>query len=314
MDGKNSAGRRISLLNEDCAAPANHLPSLEPGLRSRTSSYTSSPCLSPQTPQLLRSDSTDSTAMSPPSPGTPNYDFDSQSPHSQMAPYYGGFTQEPTGYKQEPMMYSPPMMAPGFPHPQQTHIQNPYMRAPGPERQPMPPAQPRTKKNQYLCPLAAQFGCKDYFTTSGHAARHAKKHTGKKDAICPDCKKAFTRKDNMEQHRRTHATGGRQGRNAAKADDDGRVKKSKAASRPKPSPIQAHSHVASLVDPNLPISPSSSFSSAAPSVQAIGSGYMSPQYSNGMTFPPPEPFMISPTSPPTLSLDALALAASQRRE
>ncbi|KAF2460825.1 hypothetical protein BDY21DRAFT_261597, partial [Lineolata rhizophorae] len=56
----------------------------------------------------------------------------------------------------------------------------------------------------YPCPLAKQFGCSDFFTTSGHAARHAKKHTGKKDAFCPECGKAFTRKDNMEQHRRTH--------------------------------------------------------------------------------------------------------------
>src|SRR5205814_790453 len=59
------------------------------------------------------------------------------------------------------------------------------------------------KKNQYPCPLAKEFACSDYFTTSGHAARHAKKHTGKKDAFCPECNKAFTRKDNMEHHRRT---------------------------------------------------------------------------------------------------------------
>ncbi|KAF1814330.1 hypothetical protein P152DRAFT_393441, partial [Eremomyces bilateralis CBS 781.70] len=62
----------------------------------------------------------------------------------------------------------------------------------------------KSKKNTYPCPLAKQFNCNDYFTTSGHAARHSKKHTGKKDAVCPQCHKAFTRKDNMEQHRRTH--------------------------------------------------------------------------------------------------------------
>lgn len=64
-----------------------------------------------------------------------------------------------------------------------------------------------TKKNSYPCPLAKQYQCPEHFTTSGHAARHAKKHTGKKDAICPECQKAFTRKDNMEQHRRTHQAG-----------------------------------------------------------------------------------------------------------
>merc|ERR1711939_1277911 len=80
------------------------------------------------------------------------------------------------------------------------------------------------KKNQYPCPMAKQVGCTDFFTTSGHAARHAKKHTGKKDAICPDCNKAFTRKDNMEQRRRTHQNG-RTGRSS----DDNKVKKAKAA-------------------------------------------------------------------------------------
>ncbi|SMY19414.1 unnamed protein product [Zymoseptoria tritici ST99CH_1A5] len=78
------------------------------------------------------------------------------------------------------------------------------------------------KKNQYPCPMAKQVGCTDFFTTSGHAARHAKKHTGKKDAFCPECNKAFTRKDNMEQHRRTHQNG----RGASRAsNDDSKVKK-----------------------------------------------------------------------------------------
>ena len=75
--------------------------------------------------------------------------------------------------------------------------------------------------------MAKQFGCTDFFTTSGHAARHAKKHTGKKDAFCPECNKAFTRKDNMEQHRRTHQNGRGNPRTAnASASDDGKVKKS----------------------------------------------------------------------------------------
>ena len=78
------------------------------------------------------------------------------------------------------------------------------------------------KKNQYPCPMAKQVGCSDFFTTSGHAARHAKKHTGKKDAFCPECNKAFTRKDNMEQHRRTHQNG----RGASRtSNDDSKVKK-----------------------------------------------------------------------------------------
>ena len=71
--------------------------------------------------------------------------------------------------------------------------------------------------------MAKQVGCTDYFTTSGHAARHAKKHTGKKDAYCPECNKAFTRKDNMEQHRRTHQNG--RGASRSNNGDEAKVKK-----------------------------------------------------------------------------------------
>ena len=63
-------------------------------------------------------------------------------------------------------------------------------------------AKPARKK--YPCPHAARFHCPDTFTTSGHAARHGKKHTGEKNILCPTCHKAFTRKDNMKQHERTH--------------------------------------------------------------------------------------------------------------
>ncbi|KAL9608764.1 MAG: hypothetical protein Q9167_006418 [Letrouitia subvulpina] len=59
-------------------------------------------------------------------------------------------------------------------------------------------------KKKFPCPHAARFACTDTFTTSGHAARHGKKHTGEKSVICPTCNKAFTRKDNMKQHERTH--------------------------------------------------------------------------------------------------------------
>ena len=66
------------------------------------------------------------------------------------------------------------------------------------------PTRPAVRKNTYPCPLAEAFSCSDRFTTSGHAARHARTHTGKKDAFCPECNRAFIRRDNMEQHRRTH--------------------------------------------------------------------------------------------------------------
>lgn len=62
------------------------------------------------------------------------------------------------------------------------------------------------RKNKYPCPYATSHGCSATFTTSGHAARHGKKHTGEKSVHCPVCNKAFTRKDNMKQHIRTHRT------------------------------------------------------------------------------------------------------------
>ncbi|KAL5341818.1 hypothetical protein BJX70DRAFT_395547 [Aspergillus crustosus] len=62
------------------------------------------------------------------------------------------------------------------------------------------------RKNKYPCPYAASHACTATFTTSGHAARHGKKHTGEKSVHCPICNKAFTRKDNMKQHIRTHRT------------------------------------------------------------------------------------------------------------
>ncbi|KAH6612989.1 hypothetical protein C7974DRAFT_281163, partial [Boeremia exigua] len=69
------------------------------------------------------------------------------------------------------------------------------------------PADERSNETSYPCPVAKQFRCIGYFSAPGHANRHAKRHTGTKDAYCPECNKVFTRKDNIEQHRRTHWRG-----------------------------------------------------------------------------------------------------------
>lgn len=68
--------------------------------------------------------------------------------------------------------------------------------------------QPRNVMDRHPCPLAKQAACTSHFSTSGHATRHARKHTGKKDWVCPCCTRAFTRKDNMGQHHRTHRVPG----------------------------------------------------------------------------------------------------------
>lgn len=80
------------------------------------------------------------------------------------------------------------------------------------------------KKNKYPCPYAQAHSCSATFTTSGHAARHGKKHTGEKGVHCPVCNKAFTRKDNMKQHERTH-----KGSNSGSNSDNSAVRRSKAS-------------------------------------------------------------------------------------
>lgn len=135
-------------------------------------------------------------------PGTPH-----SATHSDL-----GFPSAPLGaYATAPMTpQSATPLAPGYmAQPPLMPLAQQPLPQPGqhPMLYPQPPvgtATKSTKKNSYPCPVAKQFNCNEFFTTSGHAARHAKKHTGKKDAICPECGKAFTRKDNMEQHRRTH--------------------------------------------------------------------------------------------------------------
>lgn len=86
------------------------------------------------------------------------------------------------------------------------------------------------RKNKYPCPYAASHGCSATFTTSGHAARHGKKHTGEKSVHCPICNKAFTRKDNMKQHIRTHRTHSDDMRSTSEPETDGRWAMSRAES------------------------------------------------------------------------------------
>ena len=261
MDGRNSSGRRISLLNDssDVAAAYHSKVQLPPLIaHSRASSCASTPSLSPQTPHLARSGSSESSRGSQtPSPLTPFFgNFDNIAahlPNSQVPQHYYilhhsyGKMDEPDGSMYPPIpdatggmpsAYPMPPQIPQIPQqmpqiPMQPQQQQ-YRSSTSPSSEPSrvsnvsgtSTAKVQPKKNQYPCPMAKQVGCTDFFTTSGHAARHAKKHTGKKDAFCPECNKAFTRKDNMEQHRRTHQNG-----RIARSSDDKVKKPTKPATK-----------------------------------------------------------------------------------
>ncbi|KAF2131354.1 hypothetical protein P153DRAFT_364948 [Dothidotthia symphoricarpi CBS 119687] len=312
MDGQDASGRRVSLLNDNPQAPPLiRLPSISPSLRSRTSSYTSSRVGSPPTPYLVRSNSSDSVeSMQTPSPITPDFNFDSHGLESPVFAQAGFFSQQkdfasaypPVPQPSGPLPYHPTgaSQAAVYFQPQQQTIE-PRVAPPSAS------SNARPKKNSYPCPLAQQYNCSDYFTTSGHAARHAKKHTGKKDAFCPECNKAFTRKDNMEQHRRTHQSG----RNATKGSDNGVKKPKHQAKRPRPSPIQSSIPSMSslaLVDPSLPVSPVEQ-SFIAPAVQPMDT-YM--EFTQRSPYPDPTAFSMNGYNIGSFNngLDALAIAAS----
>lgn len=250
--------------------------------------------------------------MQTPSPATPDFPFDQTLGSSMM------FSQHFYSGQKESSSVHPPIPQSASPAPYSTlpvNSQVPYFPSNGNVSTDLPSAngQQKSKRNQYPCPLAKHYSCPDYFTTSGHAARHAKKHTGKKDAICPDCNKAFTRKDNMEQHRRTHMNG----RNANKNGDAKKTTKSQIAKRQKPTPLQASRFDTEDLHEYQPMgfSPVSSLGDMAPAVQPVD-GYTheysqrSP-YQNPTAYPAQAMQANQFASPASVQgLDALAMAAS----
>lgn len=220
------------------------------------SSCSPTPSLSPQTPQLVRSESSDSRTLDTPSPLTPHFSsFDHLASHHPQQPTFYCVKPQYKMDDAQATIYPPiPEARAAMPYPMPSAQQQPsaqphpvYRTSTSPQSEPSRVStvssvgsKPAPKKNQYPCPMAKQYNCSDFFTTSGHAARHAKKHTGKKDAFCPECNKAFTRKDNMEQHRRTHQNV----RGPAKVNTDNRVKKpakqpARKSDRPVTAPLEA---------------------------------------------------------------------------
>lgn len=326
LSGKNSTGRKVSLLNDGPPPTPQlvRLPSITPSLPSSShpSSYTTSPLASPLTPRLVRSDSSESTAMATPSPITPDFAFTlpTHTLHSPVFSHNVFFSQPkpldadypPLAHPADPLAYHPIHPAAAAQLPDHPHtLDDP----PATTTTAAAAAAQRPKKNSYPCPMAKQYACNDYFTTSGHAARHAKKHTGKKDAYCPECNKAFTRKDNMEQHRRTH-----QGLRATKTGErDGKKARPAApAKRPKISPLQQHRAPTPLpsaaVDPSLPLSPTSHLI-MAPAAVHPSDAYL--DFSHRSHYPDPTAYSMTHTYPAASysgGLDALAAAASASGE
>lgn len=114
------------------------------------------------------------------------------------------------------------------------------------------PTSSKPAKKKYPCPHAVRYSCPDTFTTSGHAARHGKKHTGEKNIHCPTCHKAFTRKDNMKQHERTHKSSTARIENpppTTPATSNGKPPSASSRQRrPVPRSTGSHSSVASMAD------------------------------------------------------------------
>lgn len=195
-------------------------------------------------PPLLRYDSLSSTESpssmdSTPSPTTPAYNYNDASlvpfdsllrpdatlnylpsptgitPFVEQGMMIGVLPQEPLGHK-HPQPLAPAVYPPMPAAVEMNQIPTPALSADASvsssssASQPVRPVTANNnavsagKKNKYPCPYAQSHHCSATFTTSGHAARHGKKHTGEKGVHCPVCDKAFTRKDNMKQHERTH--------------------------------------------------------------------------------------------------------------
>jgi hypothetical protein len=349
MDGKNSHGRRISLLNEresewpvsnSVGRTSHSLPfhsrassfasrSTSRNLSHSSTSNTSSNSNSgPPTPQLVRSGSSDSAEMQrTPSPLTPDLNFgieglavsqkyaDPATAFASSSPYNTAPAQHIQQYAPISAQPQPLPVAPYHARPSIGQKRSLYT-APQLPIEDTESSEPSTtslrgssrnagpsRKNHYPCPLARQYSCQDYFTTSGHAARHAKKHTGRKDALCPECNKAFTRKDNMEQHRRTHQTGRKASRDSVETNSSSKRAKSVTKSA-KPLAIQASPQVESAA----PLSPARSYSSYADSSIGLApQPYPDLSGQSGYAYPNPAAYYDTAS---LTGLDTLAIAAS----
>lgn len=146
------------------------------------------PSSSPETPELLRSNSYDSQRSNDPvSPMTPALDYYSR-PSAYPIPHEYGLE---TAHAKRPS-YAQSSRSASF----DDEGSNPTATSPLPDR----------PGKRYPCRYRDSHGCEKTFTTSGHASRHSKIHTAEKAVQCTflGCQKKFTRADNMKQHLETH--------------------------------------------------------------------------------------------------------------
>jgi uncharacterized Zn-finger protein len=209
MHARDSSGRQVSLLNDEPTpgktALYGHLSSRLDDRQnsSRSNSYTSESS-SPETPDLLRSDSYDSRASNDPnSPLTPSL-MEYGRPGSYNTPYPDPSKHDKRLDRSSIYGSYPPRQnsaaRPSYVERNPTSYEDDHMSGGASERT------GSSSGKRYPCRFKESHGCDKSFTTSGHASRHSKIHTAEKAVHCSfqDCQKKFTRADNMKQHLETH--------------------------------------------------------------------------------------------------------------
>lgn len=296
MHARDSSGRNVSLLNDEPAAQdsisfqnfsfgAQDHSSME---RSHSNLSAHSRNSSPHVPELVRTDSFDSSnTHDQRSPVTPV----SMREFGQQNPYAAYKTQAHFEYREPPRMdeflshqytmpptNSYPSQQP-YPEPQ-LYAEESYLRRNN--------APPERGPKRYPCRHRDTHGCDKTFTTSGHASRHSKIHTAEKGVVCTwkGCQKKFTRGDNMKQHLETHtkersrsSTSSQKAVTIRTLTMPGGVRKSNTIESPSPRPESRNKFgppaEPCLVDPAL-LDHQSMFSSYEP---ASTSSYMQPTLS-----------------------------------
>lgn len=201
MHARDAAGRQVSLLNDDYQHQTRAIPQRIPYQTAGVPQYlppllVRSSSSSPNTPELLRSDSYDSQMSNEPeTPLTPIYDYGhvysaATEARSHYDDYMSGMSSYSTGSKRPH----------SFSESRSSSYDDDALSPTGTN-----PASERSGK-RYPCRYRDSHGCEKTFTTSGHASRHSKIHTAEKAVPCTHagCSKKFTRADNMKQHLETH--------------------------------------------------------------------------------------------------------------